>query len=227
MHIGIETAEPAPDDVAEGAGKRRGGGIGRSFVECPGQLDCVEGVSARHFVNASHRRAREGSTQPGRDRGVQLVDTQRIQANTVDRFGPRQLQPGRARTLVGFGAHAAEDSDGSGEATRGECEDVNAGRIEPLQIVDRQQHRPAVGESLDHRQERGRDRTLIGHGAVVAAQQHLVDGEHLWSGQVGPGGRVDVIEHVRQGRVRQHRFRGRRARGEDPEAAGLRLLDRS
>ena len=150
VDIGIQAPEPTPDDIAECARKRRDGGTGRSFVERPGQLDCVERVSTRHFVNASHRGAGEGSPQPGGDRGVQLVDAQRIQANTVDRLGPWQLQPGRARAFAGLGAHTAQDPDGSGEATRGECEDVNAGGIKPLQIVDRQQDRASLGESLDH-----------------------------------------------------------------------------
>ena len=50
-------------------------------------------------------------------------------------------------------------------------------------------------------------------------------GEQLWGGQVGPRGRVDVVEHVRQGRIRQNGFSGRGARGEDPEPASRRLLD--
>ena len=101
---------------------------------------------------------------------MQIVNTQRTQTNTVGRLWPRQLKPRCARAVVHLGAHRAENSDRTGESSRGERDDVNAGRIEPLQIVDGQQHRAGFDQPLDHRQERGRDRTLVGYVTRVRPQ---------------------------------------------------------
>ena len=56
VNIGVETAESAPDDIGQCAGQRRHRRSEGPVVQRSGQLDCVKGISARDFVDASHRR---------------------------------------------------------------------------------------------------------------------------------------------------------------------------
>jgi hypothetical protein len=61
-----------------------------------------------------------------------------------------------------FGADGGQQSHRTGQPARRECEHVLAGRIEPLQVVDRQQERAMVGEPIDDREKRGCHRALVG-----------------------------------------------------------------
>ena len=86
---------------------------------------------------------------------------------------------------------------------------------------------PLSARSFDHRQERGRDRALIGHGAVVRPQQHLVDGELC-----GPGRSAQVAASTSSSMSARAVYASTDSAaaargGQDPEAAGLCLLDRS
>ena len=94
VHVGIEAADPGPHNFGQRAWQRRLD-AGRAFGDRPCQFDCVEGVSAGYLVDATHRRARERSPQPGRHRCVQIVNTQRMQSDSVHRVGPGHLQPAR------------------------------------------------------------------------------------------------------------------------------------
>ena len=136
-----------------------------------------------------HRRARERSPQPCRHRGVQVVNTQRTQSNSVHRIGSGHLQPGAADAAAGIGAHTAKNADRPGEPPRRERHHVHARRVDPLQVIDRHQQRPVVGEVFDDRQERRGHGALIGGRAVLRPQQHLVDRE-LAGVRAGPPTRM-------------------------------------
>ena len=66
--------------------------------------------------------------------------------------------------LPRIGAHTAKNSHRPGEPPRRERHHVHARRVDPLQVVDRHQQRPFVGEVFDYRQERR------GHGALIGGR---------------------------------------------------------
>ena len=75
----------------------------------------------------------------------------------------------------------------TGQSPRSECDHVNGRRIEPLQVVDREQHSAVVGEPIDDRQERGCHRTPVGDGVGgLLAKQHPVHRDPLRLRQISP-----------------------------------------
>ena len=223
MHVGIEAAEPGPHDLGQRAWQRCLD-TRRAFGDSPCQFNCIERVSARHFVNPAHRRARKGSPQPRRYRCVQIVDTQRTQSNSGNRVRAGHLQPGRAGAVDGVCAHTAKNADRPGEPPRRERHHVHARWVDPLQVIDRQQQRPAVGEVFDDRKECRGHGALIGGGVVVRPHQHLIDRQALGFGQVSPSGCGHPVQQIGQGRVGQHGFGRCGARRQHPEALLLRQV---
>ena len=69
------------------------------------------------------------------------------------------------RSTVAIGAHTAKNADRPGEPPRRERHHVHARWVEPLQVIDRHQQRPVVGEAFDDREERR------GHGALIGGRR--------------------------------------------------------
>ena len=74
-----------------------------------------------------------------------------------------------------------------------------------MQVVNRQQHRRLLAETLYDRQEASRYRALIGRLAIrVGPQQDPIDRASLRVRQVGERGRIDVGQKIGQRGVRQY-----------------------
>ena len=106
---------------------------------------------------------------------------------------------------------------------------VLAGRIQPLHIVDGDQHRRvSTARRVDYGSKGRGDHALIGVRALAAGpQQHPVDGDALHVGQLGEDAGVNVAEEVCHCRVGQHRLRLADPRGQHPESPLARLLHRA
>ena len=106
-----------------------------------------------------------------------------------------------------------------GQAAHGEGERLGRRLVDPLQVVDRQQHRPVLGEQAQRGQGGREDRALLGPFAGRVEQQRHLERSALRRrharADVGQGG----AEHVGQRRERQLRLAARRAGGQDADAA--------
>ena len=82
-----------------------------------------------------------------------------------------------------------------------------AGRIEPLQVVDSDDHRGVPCQGLDDRKHGRRDHVLVrGRSPGDVAQKHPVHREALHVGQCGEHIGGDVAEDVGNGAVGHHRL---------------------
>ena len=114
----------------------------------------------------------------------------------------------------------SKQPDAAREPSGRERQDGLAGRVEPLHIVDRHQHRRLRRQAVDHRGERRRDDALIGRRPLAARpQQHPVDRDALHLGQLGQHRGVDVAEEVGHRRVGEHGLGLPDTRREHPESA--------
>jgi hypothetical protein len=92
-------------------------------------------------------------------------------------------------------------------------ETMSARRIEPLQIVDRDQHRRLLGEPFQHGQEACCYGTLIGYRAIGAhPQENPLDRKSLRRRQARESGLAQPLQQADQRPIGQHRFRRRDAR---------------
>ena len=212
MDIGAETADPGANQIGKVAWQRRLD-AGHLVIERPREFDRVERVPAAGRMDAGNRLARQRPADGFGDDGAKSANAQRVQLDSMNSIGPGELQPVRcgAVVVIVFGSHRAEEAHRSGQPPRGECDDMHAGRIEPLQVVDRQQDRLVVAEQVDDRQKRRRNRTLVGGGAPCGfPHQDPIDGDALRRRQVRPPGRIQLVQQVGERGVRGDRLGGRR-----------------
>jgi hypothetical protein len=149
------------------------------------------------------------------DDGVQTAETQRLDLNALNTVRFRKLQPRcrAAAAVIRIGPNRAEHSDPRRQPARRERDDVSARRVEPLKVVDRDQHGGLLGQEFHRREEARAHRALIGGQILgLGAKQHAIDREPLWGGQVGQHRRVDAGKQVGQGGVCEYGFRLGRSR---------------
>jgi hypothetical protein len=94
---------------------------------------------------------------------------------------PAQLQPRFRPATVRTSAHCHEHPDGACKSPRGRRNYLSARWIQPLQIIDGQEHRRRFGEALDDREKSRAYRALIGDRAIgTNAEKYAVDCQALW-----------------------------------------------
>ena len=199
----------------------RGPGIDRAR-----QLECEERVPAGDLGDSHHRRPRERSPETRGDQRVQAAQAQRADTHPFDAVGSGQLQPRHRASAVGIRPLGDQQPDPPLNRRAANASNILAGPIQPLQIVDGDQHGRVRGEAVEYRRKGRRHDALIG-GVILAAgsQQHPVDGDALHVGQLGEDGGVNVAEEVCHRRIGEHRLRLPHPRGENPVSAVARLLD--
>jgi hypothetical protein len=131
---------------------------------------------------------------------------------------------GRAAELRALGD---EYSHSSLDPASGKGQYCSAGRVQPLEVIDRQEHGCIGSERLENCQERAGHRALLEfESLVVAVQQHCVDRCPLRVRQPDEDGRLDLAQQVCHRRVVHRRFRSTYARGQDQRPVITRLFRR-
>jgi hypothetical protein len=135
---------------------------------------------------------------------VQATESQWAHADTLDTVGPLELQPGRRRRSAGCGTGGEQDPDPPPEPSDGERQRRLARRVEPLDVVDGDEHRPVRRQPFDNRQEGRTEYPLVGGGAVAGLRQQSFHRHGLNLGQFGDDIPLDFAEQVRQDCEGQH-----------------------
>ena len=193
-----ESVEPEGDELGERL--RQGELAGRveraaATLEGPSELERVEGVPTRHLMNAD----RDGTRQPRRH-AVVKQSAGRSEAQATDLDGDEPVlrhaapQPLRCRS-----ANGEQGSDTLGvEAGEREADCRESGAVEPLEIVDCDEHGSIASENPERAEEGRGDRTLVDGDLGRAQEERGLDGSALQRRQLRKrvGGRP--LEEVRQ-----------------------------
>jgi hypothetical protein len=112
--------------------------------------------------------------------------------------------------------------DGTLQSTSGEADHCPTGRVQPLHVVDGEQHRTVDGHGLHDPGERRGHHPLVRHRSIThTAEQHALDGDSLYRGQLVEDGRgrvvQEVVEEVGYDGVGEHRLRLGRAGRRHPK----------
>ena len=154
-----QPAQPAADRFPERGGQRqRGAGLDRRRLvgERAGQLQGVERVAARCAGDAFHHAVRKRRAEPFADDVVQRVRVEWPNAHALELVAVALLERIDERqplSAVRFEPPRGEDRHPSiGQAAHGKGERFGRSLVDPLQVVDRQQHRAVVGQQAQRGQ---------------------------------------------------------------------------
>lgn len=142
--------------------------------------------------------------------------------------GLRELQPVGVVASGFLGAFGEQQTGRTAQPARDEPDDLAAAHVEPLDVVDRQDHRPRPAQEVDGVEDGGRSHPVVGLRSVgVPAQEEPVEGEALHLGQFRGDVGVDVVEQVGDRRIRQRGLGLPGARRQHPETPGAGVLHRA
>ena len=180
-------------------------GLTRSSVQCPGQLKAIERITSRGIENPAYR-------QPGKPRAgrrpqchLESGHGQRTDLQALEAPG-RQACSGRGRGVPGgLDPDRRQQPDRlAPEPPQRELQHRRARTVEPLQVVDRNNHRPRSGQVADHTEEGQADGSLFRRAAhrILHQQRHL-QGPPLGRRQLGKHLAEDPVHQIAERRERQ------------------------
>ncbi len=158
------------------------------------QLDREEWIASGCFVHAEQQRSWERDPDPSVEDVMKFREAQWAEANSFDELSWKNGDRSRHGRRVGRYPGGGEEPDPLLlDATEGEGEGGARGRVEPLDVVDREQH-GAVSGKRSKRAEEGnrygvRVRCLFGRGGP---QQGHVERQSLRLGKLWK----DLVDHV-------------------------------
>ena len=175
-------------------------------------LEREQGIPERRLVDAAQELPREAQPEPlGQDppRGAEAerADLEPSQRPPLERALESSLDTG---------ALGEQEADGLAlEPAHGEVECVGGRRIEPLDVVDRDQQRLTGGQGAQRVQEAERDRVGLGRRARrLGPQKGHLQRAQLRSRQADELLRLDAVEQVDQRGKREPRVGAARPRRE-------------
>ena len=186
------------------------------FGERASDLEREQGIPERRLVDAAQELPREAQPEPlGQDppRGAEAerADLEPSQRPPLERALESSLDTG---------ALGEQEADGLAlEAAHGEVECVGGRRIEPLDVVDRDQQRLTGSQGAQRVQEAERDRVGLGRRARrLGPQKGHLQRAQLRSRQADELLRLDPVEQVDQ---RRQTRAARRRRSPAPRARAM------
>ena len=194
--------------------------------ERAGELERVERVPAGGLVETEERGPGEDPPEPELERPVQRTGAERSDEEALETVVDRLLEAGRRRT----------DPDATGEQQADPClgqppqsegERVRRRRVQPLDVVDRDEHGPALGERLE--------RTADGDGDASGSRRARPPGRARAGRPRAPAGaaraapsaprRTPPRAGLRARRSARPRSELSRSRGEHAEATSASSVD--
>ena len=203
------------EDVLHGLGDDQLGADRRPAArgERAPELEREQRVAERRVRHAPQQRARDAHAEPPGEQPARGVEVERADVEPRERPATeRALQRPHAARAAG----EQEADRHAVEPPRGEAQGLGGRRVQPLQVVDRDQHRPGCRQRPQPVEHAERDRArLRGVGRGLATQQRDLERLRLRRGQPGERVRADAVEEVDQRGERQPRLGVAGPRGED------------
>ena len=195
-------------------------------VEHACQLEREERVPARALVDAEQRLPREGSVEPVEQEAVQGADAERPDRQPPDALLLERLfELGRAWAFPEPPRQQHEHAVGLDPSQR-EREHGRRGRIEPLDIVDREHERPALAQELQHVAHSHGERAVVDDSArPVFEQERLRERPPPRRRQPGKDVCQRALEEVGQPQAGKTALGLGGPRGEEQVPAFPRVLD--
>ncbi len=205
------------------AGRDSGPGSG----EVAGDLEGVEGIAARRFLDPDEHQAWERPSGTGQEQLVQRCQRQRAHVQPLPPLGGDaggQLE----NRCAGLAADGEQEAGGAvDEATNGVRENGGRRIVEPLGVVDREDQRLLAGELAQERRRGDRERPLVRQLAGrLGPQDRDLQSVPLHGGKNGELGLDDRGQQVGQASEGERSLGLRRRRAQDPGFALVGALDR-
>jgi hypothetical protein len=161
---GWEPPDPVANRLAERGGNRQrypGLGLALALLQHPSELERVEGIAARRLVNPAQQRAREGDAEPGAQQTVEGADRDRTDADTTNAFGRYAIETEPNLRRVAHPPSQQEPDRPLEGASQRKLEQQRRRRVEPLDVVDRNDHRSVACQFAKSSEEADRDRPRL------------------------------------------------------------------
>ena len=177
-------------------------------AERPGDLQGVQRVATGCGSDAAKDRLGEAGPDVAFDQNEQVVDVDRPETQVGGAVVAECPAQTERIDVLGGQADRGHDADSlARDAPGGEGERVRRCRVEPADVVDDDESRPALSELF---QQAGQGHT---HGSVDRGHAPTATSRAAWRRRVPPAGRRAAPREPRRGRHRPDR-RGRRTRNE-------------
>jgi len=199
-----ELREPRGEqsDYLVGYGQRLPGNWPYSSIgKGPRELDRQQGVAARSLFDSLQGRTRQSYAELRVDRVVDGAQGERAERNSVPVAREELAEPERVGGRLGVlpQCHDHSDPNAGLESPQGERERGFRRSVEPLHVVDRNQHRGLFREPPENREQPGGYRTRRGScGARRGAEQSSLDCLSLRIGERRERAVVDGRQKVGQ-----------------------------
>ena len=183
-------------------------GLTPSSVQRPDQLEPIKRVSSRGVEKPTHRQP--GKPHAGRRPQCRLESGHGQGTHLQAREAPgRQACSGRGRGVpAGLDPNRRQQPDRlAPEPPQRELQHRRARTVEPLEVVDRDNHRPRSGQVADHTEEGQADGSLFRRAShrILHQQRHL-QGPPLGRRQLGKHLAEDPVHQIAERRERQRRL---------------------
>ena len=145
-------------------------------VDDAGQFEREEGVSARSLVDAKEGLPGEGCAEVVAQEPVDGADAERLHAQRLDMLGAEGLFENRRLRSLRIGAPGEqEEHAASAEPSQRERQRARRGRVEPLEVVDRDDKRLVRAQDLQRATHGYTQRARIDpiYGRLLEKERHL------------------------------------------------------
>ena len=147
------------------------GRVRRRRVERPRDLQREERVAARGVGHSREQGARQRRSEPTVDEVVELGQRERPRHDALDAALRKRPREPERQLLAACRSASQEQAEPSRQPAGRERERSLGGRVEPLHVVDSDEHRAALRERREHPDEARRDRPRVGALVRLAPQQ--------------------------------------------------------
>ena len=119
------------------------------------QLEREERVPAGRLGELAEQRSRQGEPEPGRHQLMERRQREGLRNDALEAVVRQRVGDPERKLASGFGTAGEQQTDGARQPAEREREGLLGGRVEPLEIVDRDEHGLPLGESGEDADERG------------------------------------------------------------------------
>jgi hypothetical protein len=156
-----ESGDPRAHELFQPLGNREGPKRVDIRVENAPQLQREERISSRCLVDAQQCLAREHPAEAIAQEAMQRANAERSHGQPLDALRTKRLLESRRLRSVDEPPGEQQEYTVAGEPSQTELDRAGRRGIEPLDVVHRDQDRPAFAEKLQHVAHRHSDRAVI------------------------------------------------------------------
>jgi hypothetical protein len=167
-HFGREAGDPIADDLAQRGGNRKRYPwlrLDLALAQQPPEFERVERISSRRLVHAPQQRTREGDTDPRAQKTVQRADRDRADRETANAFRREPIETEQRVRLVAQAPSEQERDRLVLNASKPELQERRRRLVQPLDVIDRNEHRSLARQLAESANERDGHRPRLGRCA--------------------------------------------------------------